>query len=107
MIYVARSKISGRGVFTDRLIRPGRPVNDAPVDHPGFNHSCEPNCIIVRDPIGWHGGCVIALRFITKGEELTLDYRTASRRRLHPLDVMKRPPRDCRPCKCSACKRTK
>ena len=107
MIYVARSKIAGVGVFTDRMIRPGRPINSDVPKFRGYNHSCEPNCMIVRTPRGGHGGFVIALRFIKKGEELTLDYRTAVSRRLHPEAVMRRPPPDCRPCRCPACRRKK
>lgn len=107
VIYIARSKIAGRGVFTNRLIRPGHHINDLKMvaGKTGFNHSCDPNCIIVRDSKG-HVESVIALRFITKGEELTLDYRTARRRRLHPTKVMRRLPKDCKPCRCPKCRIT-
>ena len=106
MIYSKRSKISGIGVFTDRMIRPGIPVDTEDVARfRGFNHSCDPNCMIVRTLKGGNAGTVIALRFIKKGEELTLDYRTGDRRKLHPASIMKRPPWDCRPCMCPACRR--
>ena len=104
MIYVARSKISGRGAFTDRLLRPGIPLSDDIVGQKtGYNHSCVPNCIIVRNNRG-HSWFVVPIRLIEKGEELTVDYRHGSRRKIRPQSVMKRPPRDCRPCKCPACK---
>merc|ERR1712080_339624 len=40
-----------------------------------INHSCEPNCYVVKTTIGsWYGLLVKALRPIAKGEELSYDY---------------------------------
>lgn len=105
MIYIARSEISGRGAFTDRLLRPGILIDDAAVVRDtGYNHSCEPNCIIIRDARG-HSWFVVPIRLISKGEELTVDYRHGRPRKLKPFSVMQGPPIDCRPCQCPACRR--
>lgn len=97
-----KSKISGRGLFARVMLRPGIPFNDDPARKHGFNHSCQPNCIIVRNDKGgvWF---VIPLRIILPGEELTLDYRNGHKPRKHGRWLMSRPPRDCRPCRCPSC----
>ena len=108
MLYVACSKISGMGAFTDRLLRPGIPILGifSKINDLGLNHSCQPNCLIVRDQNG-HAQQIVPISFIQKGEELTVDYRAGIRRYHHSERVMLNPPSDCDPCRCPACIRSK
>ncbi len=111
-IRIGDSKIAGRGVFARRTLLPGIRFDDTPAHGTGFNHSCAPNALMVRDLFG-QVLYVVPIRMILKGEELTLDYRMGQVQRIMTnrakdyKRLMRLPPRDCRPCKCSACRRTK
>lgn len=61
------SPIHGVGVFALRKFQAGERFL---VSHPdfGFNHSCEPNCVIIP------GECFVALREIEAGEEMVVFY---------------------------------
>ena len=69
---VAPSNIHGVGAFAARLIRKGERVrmpDGELADFRGFNHSCDSNL----SP-AFRGGYRWALRDISPGEELTVDY---------------------------------
>ena len=64
------SAIAGNGVFTDAAIRRGATVD---VDPGTLNHSCDPSLAWAPDAAG-----LVAFRDMDAGEELTVDYATAS-----------------------------
>jgi hypothetical protein len=97
MIYAGPSEIHDRGLFAGRLLCPGALIDDAGARGVGFNHSCTPNCVIVRGVQG-HTPFPVPIRFIERGEELTLDYRHCMSRPSRSL------PLDCGPCMCPTCR---
>ena len=64
------SVIAGRGLFTTREIARGEQVD---VDAELLNHSCDPTLAWSAD-----GARLEALRDLSAGEELTVDYATSS-----------------------------
>lgn len=88
LIKVAPSKIQGHGVFALRSIPRGTIIYED-VWRSGFNHSCDPNVVLILEN-GW----VVkkkTIRPIAKGEELTVHYN-----RRHGRTI----PKDCIPCNC-------
>lgn len=64
------SAIAGRGLFTTVPLRGGTVVG---VDPGALNHSCDPSLAWAAD-----GPDLVAFRDVRAGEELTVDYATAS-----------------------------
>lgn len=62
------SDIAGRGLFTTEPVATGAAVT---VDESRLNHSCDPT-------LAWSGERIVAFRDIRAGEELTVDYATAT-----------------------------
>jgi hypothetical protein len=86
-IRAKKSPIHGVGVFaTGKIYRGQIVLDDKLKEHSGFNHSCNPNVLLVhykKDLL------VAAMRDIIRGEELTVCYP----------DIAK--PKDCN---CGCCK---
>ena len=62
------SAIAGRGLFATEPLVAGATVE---LDAALLNHSCDPT-------LAWSSGRLVAFRDVAEGEELTLDYATAT-----------------------------
>ena len=86
---VKKSPIHGVGTFANKRFRKGQIVYldqcCLPENVPGFNHSCNPNAKLTSD------GAIVILKWIRKGQEITLDY----------IGWM------VRPCNCQVCSKRK
>jgi len=77
-VKIGKSKIHGYGIMATHVLAHGEVINDESLSDDwrfgGYNHSCDPNVILARTNLSSRGILVIALRHISRREELTVDY---------------------------------